>query len=57
MRSSLLRVTPVRAAADELPQVAELADWLAGRVPRFGRLVLDIPRLADNGNAIPLRIS
>jgi sulfur-oxidizing protein SoxY len=53
----LLRVTPVRAAADELPQVADLADWLAGRVPRFGRLALDIPRLADNGNAIPLRIS
>jgi len=53
----LLRVTPVRAAADELPQLADLADWLAGRVPRFGRLALDIPRLADNGNAIPLRIS
>ena len=33
------------------------AGGTAGRVPRFGRLVLDIPRLADNGNAIPLRIS
>ena len=53
----VLRVTPVRAAADELPQVADLADFLAGRVPRFGRTVLDIPRLADNGNAVPLRIS
>jgi sulfur-oxidizing protein SoxY len=47
----------VRAAADELPQLADLADYLAGRVPRFGRLALDIPRLADNGNAVPLRIS
>ena len=53
----VLRVTPVRAAADELPQLADLADFLAGRVPRFGRLALDIPRLADNGNAVPLRIT
>jgi sulfur-oxidizing protein SoxY len=53
----VLRVTRVRAAADELPQLADLADYLAGRVPRFGRLALDIPRLADNGNAVPLRIS
>ena len=52
-----LRVAPVRAAASELPAVAELTDYLAGRAPRFGRLVLDIPRLADNGNAVPLRIT
>jgi sulfur-oxidizing protein SoxY len=52
-----LRIAPVRAAANELPAVPALADYLAGRAPRFGRLVLDIPRLADNGNAVPLRIS
>lgn len=52
-----LRVLPVRAAASELPAVAEMTDWLAGRAPRFGRLALDIPRLADNGNAVPLRIT
>jgi len=53
-----LRVVPVRAqTASELPQVAALTDDLAGRVPRFGRLSLDIPRLADNGNAVPLRIA
>ncbi len=51
-----LRVLPVRAEAGELPPVPELVDYLAGRAPRFGRLVLDIPRLADNGNAVPLRI-
>jgi sulfur-oxidizing protein SoxY len=53
----VLKVTPVRAAANELPAVPALTDYLAGRAPRFGRLVLDIPRLADNGNAVPLRIS
>ena len=52
-----LRMTPVRAAASELPPVPELLDYLAGRAPRFGRLTLDIPRLADNGNSVPLRIS
>jgi len=53
-----LRAVPARAqTASELPQVAALADDLAGRVPRFGRLSLVIPRLADNGNAVPLRIA
>jgi sulfur-oxidizing protein SoxY len=52
-----LRVRPVRAAPNEMPAVPELLDYLAGRAPRFGRLALDIPRLADNGNAVPLRIS
>jgi len=53
-----LRVVPACAqTASELPQVAALTDDLAGRIPRFGRLSLDIPRLADNGNAVPLRIA
>lgn len=50
------RVLPARAAAADLPGVRELIDYLAGRAPKFGRLTLDMPRLADNGNAIPLRI-
>jgi sulfur-oxidizing protein SoxY len=51
------RLLPAHAAADDLPGVRELLEYLAGRTPQFGRLSLDIPRLADNGNAIPLRIA
>ena len=53
-----LRLVPVRAQSPaELPSIPALADDLGARVPRFGRLSLDIPRLADNGNAVPLRIA
>ncbi len=30
--------------------------YLAGRVPRIERLRLDLPRLADNGFTVPMRI-
>jgi len=50
------RMLPAEAAMDDLPGVRELTEYLAGRTPQFGRLSLDIPRLADNGNAVPLRI-
>ena len=51
------RMLPAEAAMDDLPGVRELTEYLAGRTAQFGRLALDIPRLADNGNAIPLRIA
>jgi len=52
------RVLPARAAVDEtIPGVRELTEYLAGRTPRFGRLALELPRLADNGNAIPLKLT
>ncbi len=47
---------PVRAFASELPSIPALAAYLAGRVPRFERLRLDLPQLADNGLAVPMRI-
>jgi sulfur-oxidizing protein SoxY len=51
------RLLPAEAAMDDLPGVRELTEYLAGRTPQFGRLSLDIPRLADNGNAVPLHIA
>jgi len=41
----------------ELPHFRELDLYLAGRAPRMERLVLDLPRIADNGNAVPMRVS
>lgn len=50
-------LVPWRAfAAAELPSIPAMSTWLRGRVPRFERLRLDLPRLADNGLAVPLRI-
>lgn len=48
-----LAVRPVHAA---LPAIPSLAAWLAGRTPRFARIKLSIPAIADNGFAVPMRV-
>ena len=44
-------------AAPELPDIPLLAQLLAGRTPRWERLRLELPALADNGLAVPLKLS
>lgn len=51
----LLAVRPVHAAA--LPAIPALGAWLAGRTPRFERIRLEVPSLADNGFAVPMRMT
>ena len=55
--SALVVVTclPARAADPALPAIPALATYLAGRTPRFARLVLTLPSLADNGFSVPLQ--
>jgi len=48
---------PPRGAIEELPRFAALDEYLAGRTPAFGRLRLELPRIADNGNAVPMRVA
>lgn len=50
---ALLGVRPAQAA---LPTIPSLDAWLAGRAPRFERIKLSIPALADNGFAVPMRV-
>ena len=40
-----------------LPAIPPLDAWLAGRTPRFERIKLGIPALADNGFAVPMRVT
>ncbi len=51
------RALPAIAAADILPVYAELTAYLAGRALQMERLVLDLPRLADNGNVVPMKVA
>jgi sulfur-oxidizing protein SoxY len=44
-------------AASELPDIPLLAALLAGRTPRWERLRLELPALADNGQAVPLKLA
>jgi sulfur-oxidizing protein SoxY len=46
-----------RAQSAPEPVVEAYVKFLAGRRATAGRLVLDIPRIADNGNVVPVRIA
>ena len=52
-----LPVAPAHAQTEAEPEVAAFNAFLAGRKPGTGRLKLDIPRIADNGNVVPVRIT
>jgi sulfur-oxidizing protein SoxY len=45
------------AAAQEMPAIPALTSFLAGRSPRWERLRLELPSLADNGQAVPMRLT
>lgn len=47
---------PLRAQ-DKLPSIPSMSSWLADRAPRFERIKLDLPSIADNGFAVPMKIS
>lgn len=52
-----LAVLPSIGRAQEVDALPQLIEKLTGaKSPRDGRVTLDIPRIADNGNAVPLRI-
>ena len=48
---------PARAADADAPDIPALAAFLAGRKVRWERLRLTLPRLADNGFAVPMRLA
>jgi sulfur-oxidizing protein SoxY len=47
---------PARAADGALPAIPVMTAYLGGRTPRRERVRLELPRLADNGLAVPMRI-
>ncbi len=58
--AGLLAITPwlsAHAQQRELPALAALSGFLAGRSPRWERLRLDLPQLADNGLVVPMKIA
>jgi len=54
--AAALAAVGLRSAHAALPSIPSLEAWLAGRTPRFERIKLNIPALADNGFAVPMRV-
>ncbi|HEY4371964.1 MAG TPA: thiosulfate oxidation carrier protein SoxY [Burkholderiales bacterium] len=40
----------------ELPSIPAMDEFLAGRKVQFVRMQLDLPRVADNGNSVPMKL-
>jgi sulfur-oxidizing protein SoxY len=47
---------PARGAGAGLPDIPALAAFLAGQSPRRERVHLLLPQLADNGQAVPMKV-
>jgi len=47
---------PAGAAERDIVDIPAFATFLAGRSPRWERMRLDLPSLADNGQAVPMKI-
>jgi len=45
------------AATVDVNDIPELAQFLAGRKPRWERVHLELPQLADNGQVVPMKIT
>jgi sulfur-oxidizing protein SoxY len=53
----LIASRAVHAADVPLPSIPSMASWLGGRAPGFARIKLDLPSIADNGFAVPMKIT
>lgn len=51
------RQAVAQPAVQTMPDIPSLTALLAGRIPRWERLHLDLPALADNGQAVPMRLT
>ena len=52
---AVLAMRPSAAQSDEL--AAAIAAYTRGATPTPGRVTLDIPKLVDNGNTVPVTVS
>src|SRR5262245_35373832 len=52
----IVRWMPVGAADRDLIDVPALSSFLGARTPRWERMRLELPRLADNGQAVPMKV-
>ncbi len=55
--AAVLPLVSMRVVAQEGGDIPAYRAFAAGREVRMGRMRLDIPRIADNGNVIPLKVS
>lgn len=41
---------------NELPSIPAMDEFIAGRRVQFARMQIDLPRVADNGNSVPVKL-
>jgi len=53
---SLPALAQLQTNLNELPPLPAMEEFLAGRRVQFARMQLEIPRVADNGNSVPIKL-
>jgi sulfur-oxidizing protein SoxY len=46
----------IQTNLNELPEIPALQEFIAGRRVQFARMQMEIPRVADNGNSVPIKL-
>jgi sulfur-oxidizing protein SoxY len=54
---AVIACVPARAAEGELPAIPALRAFIGRRTPRIERVRLELPRIADNGLSVPMRVA
>lgn len=53
---SLPAFAQLQTNLNELPPLPAMEEFLAGRRVQFARMLMEIPRVADNGNSVPIKL-
>ncbi len=46
----------LQSSVNELPPIPAMEEFIAGRRLQFTRMQMDVPRVADNGNSVPIKL-
>jgi sulfur-oxidizing protein SoxY len=54
--TSVLAAAHSIASATPAESAAEIAKFTGGKIPETGRIAIELPEIAENGNAVPLSV-
>src|SRR6266403_1734880 len=55
--SALIALAPLRARAGDAETMSAIRDIFGGANPKAGRITLELPRLAESGNSVPVTVA
>jgi sulfur-oxidizing protein SoxY len=57
MSTTILAGAPRGVRATPADAATEIAKFTGGKIPQIGRITIELPEIAENGNAVPLSVA